>query len=132
MLIGHGFNRLEQRITKALCSGRLGPKEAVFLHSISVKLEIYRERASLTDAQASWLYTILTNFEQGTKGRSSERRTPAASSRASPPTPLVIGERFLNPSGDWREPLAGLDGFNWPDEEPPRAFDISQAFEPET
>ena len=85
MLIGPGFNRLEQRITKALCSRRLSPKEAIFLHSISGKIESYRERATLSDKQAGWLYTILTNFEQGTKGRSSKSRTPADSNGAAPP-----------------------------------------------
>jgi hypothetical protein len=129
MLIGQGFNRLEQRITKALCSGRLGPKEAVFLHSISGKLEIYRERAILSDNQASWLYTILTNFEQGTKGRSSKSRTPAGSNRVAPPP---SSSKNASESLQLERALAGLDGFNWTDEEPPRAFDISEAFEPAT
>ena len=129
MLIGPGFNRLEQRITKALCSGRLSPKEAIFLHSISGKIESYRERAILSDKQAGWLYTILTNLEQGTKGRSSKSRTPAGSSRAAPPP---SSSENASESLRLERALAGLDGFNWTDEEPPRAFDISEAFEPET
>jgi hypothetical protein len=129
MLIGHGFNRLEQRITKALCSGRLSPKEAIFLHSISGKLESYRERAILSAKQTSWLYTILTNFEQGTKGRSSKSRTPAGSNRASPPP---SSSENTPESIKLMRALAGLDDVSWPEEEMPEVFDISQAFEPET
>ncbi|SRR6266481_2125810 len=85
MLIGPGVNQLEQRITNALCRGSLRLKEAEFLQQISRKIGLYRERAFLSDNQASWPYTILTNFEQGTKGRSSKTHTPAGSRRASPP-----------------------------------------------
>ena len=129
MLIGHGFNRLEQRITKALCSGRLGPKEAIFLHSISGKLEIYRERALLSDKQTSWLDTILTRFEKETTSRSSKSRTPAGSSRAAPPP---SSSKNASESLQLERALAGLDNVSWPEEEMPEAFDISQAFEPET
>ena len=53
MLIGPGVNQLEQRITDALCSGSLRFKELGFLQDISRKIGFYRERASLSPAQAS-------------------------------------------------------------------------------
>jgi hypothetical protein len=107
MLIGPGVNQLEQRITDALCSGSLHLKELKFLQNISRKIELYRERAFLSASQASWLYTILTNFEQGTKGRSSKRRTPDVASRAAPP-PLSSGS--ASDSLQLKRALAGLDG----------------------
>lgn len=123
MLIGHGVSQLEQRITDALCSGSLRPRESDFLQNISRKIGLYREGAFLTNSQASWLYTILTSFEQGTKSRSSKTRTPAGSRRAAPPpsslrSPLEIAR-------------ADLDGHTWTGEEPPKGFDISEAIEPE-
>lgn len=129
MLTGHGFDRLEQRITNALCSGSLRLKEAEFLQQISRKIGLYRERAFLSDDQASWLYTILTNFEQGTKGRSSKSRTPAGSNRATPP---LSSSENASESLRLERALAGLDGVIWTAEEPPRGFDISEALELET
>jgi hypothetical protein len=127
MLIGHGFDRLEQRITNALCSGSLRLKEAEILQNISRKIGFYRERAFLSDDQASWLYTILTNFEQGTKGHSSKSRTPAGSNRAAPPP---SSSENASESIRLERALAGLDGVIWTAEEPPRGFDISEALEP--
>ena len=72
MLTRSEVNKLEQRITNALCSGSLRLKEAEFLQQISRKIGLYRERAFLSDKQASWLYTILTNFEKETTSRSSK------------------------------------------------------------
>jgi hypothetical protein len=104
-------------------------RESGFLQNISRKIGIYRERAFLTDDQASWLYTILTNFEQGTKGRPSKRRTPAGST----------GEAFSHssPENTSESPeimraLAGLDNVSWAEEEPLTAFDISKALEPDS
>jgi len=124
MLIGPGVNQLEQRITDALCSGSLRLKESGFLQDISRKIGFYRERASLSPAQASWLYTILTNYEQLAKGRSSKRRTPAGSSRAAPPP---SSSESASDSLQLERALAGLDGIIWIEEEPPRGFDISEA-----
>ena len=129
MLIGHGVNQLEQRITAALCSGSLRLKEAEFLQQISRKIGLYRERASMSDAQASWLFTILTSFKKETASRSSKSRTPAGSNRAAPPPSSLEN---ASESLQLERALAGLDGFNWTDEEPPRAFDISEAVQPET
>jgi hypothetical protein len=46
MLIGHGADRLEQRITNALCSGSLRSRESDLLQDISRKIGFYRERAA--------------------------------------------------------------------------------------
>ena len=72
MHIGYGFDRLEQRITSALCSGSLRLKEAEFLQQISRKIGIFRERTSLSHRQAGWLFTILTSFENDAKNRANK------------------------------------------------------------
>ena len=54
MLIGSGFDRLEQRITNALCSGSLRSRELEFLQHISRKIGLYRER-TLPERRASRL-----------------------------------------------------------------------------
>lgn len=127
MLIGHGFDRLEQRITDALCSGTLHLKESEFLQQISRKIGLYRERAFLSSAQASWLFTILTSFERGATSRSSKTRTPAGSTRRAPPhsSPDRASESL-----QLMKALAGLDNISWTEEEAPKGFDISEALEP--
>jgi hypothetical protein len=85
MLIGPGVNKLEQRITDALCSGSLHLKESDFLQDISRKIGFYRERAFLSTLQASWLFKILTNFESGTTSSPSKARRSADSTRKTPP-----------------------------------------------
>jgi hypothetical protein len=127
MLIGHGVNQLEQRITEALCSGSLHLKESEFLQQISRKIGLYRERAVLTDSQASWLFTILTSFERGTTSRSSKTRTPASSRMRSPARSSL---RDTSETPQLTKALAGLDGVIWAEEEMPEAFDITQALEP--
>jgi hypothetical protein len=126
MLIGPGVNQLEQRITNALCSGNLHLKESGFLQNISRRIGFYRERAFLSDSQAGWLYTILTNFEQGTKGRPSIRRRAASSTgeTLSHSSPENAAE-----SPELMRALAGLDGYAWTEEAPPNGFDISEALE---
>ena len=116
MLIGPGVDQLERRITEALCSGSLRFKESGFLQDISRKVGFYRERASLSPAQASWLYTILTNFEQQAQRRSSKQRTPASPSTvARPPSSSDSASDPLQ----LEKALAGLDGVIWTEEEPP-------------
>ena len=90
MLIGPGFGKLEQRITDALCSGRLRLIESTFLQHISQKIEVYLDRAALSPAQANWLYTILTKYEQRATSREipSNERPPALSGR-----PLHLRQR---------------------------------------
>ena len=75
MHIGYGFDRLEQRITSALCSGSLRLKEAEFLLQISRKIGLYRERTLLSDAQPRWLFTILTSFENETATSPAKRES---------------------------------------------------------
>jgi len=74
MIIGSGFKRLEQRVTTALYDGRLSTKEAGFLQNILRKIELYRDRAFVSEDQANWLFTILTNFERGTTPSTKPRR----------------------------------------------------------
>src|SRR5262249_3825438 len=119
---GDGFKRLEQRITPALYGGgRLSSREAGFLQQILRKIELYRDRAFVSDGQASWLYTILTRLEQGKTDRSNarDRKSTSAPSQAS----TDDTSKFLSRT------LAGLDNVDWPEEEKPEHFDISQAIE---
>ena len=69
ILVGRGYNELEERITDALCSGGLRLRESEFLQQISRKIGIYRERTLLSHRQAGWLFAILTSFEDETKNR---------------------------------------------------------------
>lgn len=124
MIIGNDFKRLEQRVTTALYDGRPSAKEAGFLQNILRKIEFYRDRAFVSDKQASWLFTILTNFEQGTTDSTKLRRRK--STNAPPPhSSPDHGSEFHRL---WRV-LAGLDKVDWTEEEKPEAFDISQAIE---
>ncbi len=81
MEIGLDVNRLEQRITDALCGGSLHLKESKFLQDISRKIGLYRERAHLSELQASFLFTILTRAESGNANRPSKTQTPNPSIR---------------------------------------------------
>jgi hypothetical protein len=128
MLIGPGVNQLEQRITDALCSGTLRLKESGFLQDISRKVGLYRECASLSPAQASWLYTILTNFEQQAERRLSSRPMPASPSTVAPPP---SSSEKASESHQLERAHAGLDGVIWTEEKPPRGFDLSEALVPE-
>jgi hypothetical protein len=123
MIIGNGFKRLEQRVTTALCEGHLSSKEAGFLQNILRKIELYRDRAFVSDDQASWLFTILTNFERGTTAstRPRRRKSTCAPLHSSPDQGSEL-DRL------WKI-LAGPDNIAWADEEKPEAFDISKAIE---
>lgn len=124
MIIGNGFKRLEQRVTTALYDGRLSSKEAGFLQNILHKIELYRDRAFVSDDQASWLFTILTNFERGTTANTKPRRRKATCA-----TPLHSSpDQGSELDRLWRI-LAGLDNVDWTEEEKPEAFDISKAIE---
>jgi hypothetical protein len=127
MLIGHGANRLEQRITYALCSGSLHLKELKFLQNISREIGFYRERTRLSEAQASWLFTILTRFESGTT--SPPLRRSAGSTRKTPPH---LSPENASESPEIMRALAGLDNVSWPEEDPPETFNISEALESES
>ena len=84
MIIGSGAEQLDRRITKAMCSGSVRPNELAFLQSISHKLDRHRERAFISDKQASWLFTILTSVENEARFAA---RTNSRSARNPHPPP---------------------------------------------
>lgn len=123
MMIGDGYKRLIKRMVIVLDSGSLKAKEAIFLQTILGKIETYRETAFVSDGQASWLYTILTTFEQGApKGphaRNCKSKSSPSQRSSSNPTAEAV-ERMKAPTG--------LDNVIWPQEEEP-TFDLSKAFQ---
>ena len=124
MIIGNGSKRLEQRITTALCDGRLSAKEAGFLQNILRKIELYRDGAFVSNNQASWLFTILTRSEQGTTDSNNLRRRKSTNAPSSHSSPDQASELLRL----WRV-LAGLDNVASPDEERPQGFNLSEAIE---
>lgn len=117
MIIGYGANQLGRRITTTINNGALTAKELSFLAAILHRIERYGDQAFITDAQASWLYTILTLDESGASGtnirkpsRSSHSRTLKGSSqRASTITSVSLA--YVNHQQD----------------EKPDGFDITEA-----
>jgi hypothetical protein len=113
MLIGQGVNKLEQRITNALCGGSLHLKELKFLQDISRKIGFYQERAHLSDRQAGFLFTILTRAENGNACRPSKTQIP------NPSTRNVAREHSLPEDASefsrLARVLAGHDNINWED-----------------
>ncbi|MGY4156313.1 hypothetical protein ACVINW_002155 [Bradyrhizobium sp. USDA 4461] len=124
MIIGNGFKRLEQRVTTALHDGRLSSKEAGFLQNILRKIELYRDRAFVTDNQASWLFTILTNFEQGTTHSTRPRRRKSTNA----PSPHSSPDQGSELDRLWRI-LAALDNQAVAEEAKPEAIDISKVMD---
>ncbi|WP_404438311.1 hypothetical protein [Bradyrhizobium daqingense] len=124
MIIGNGFKKLEQRVTTALYGGRLSTKEAGFLQNILRRIELYRDRAFVSEHQLSWLFTILTNSERGTTASTRPcRRKPSCATRLhSPPDQGSELDRL------WRI-LAGLDNQAVAEEEKPEAIDISKVID---
>jgi hypothetical protein len=120
MIIGSGFKRLEKRITTALYGGRLGAKETGFLQNMLRKVELYRDEAFVSDSQASWLFTILTNLEQGDSTKLRHRKSTKAPPPHSSPDQDSEFLRF------WRV-LAGVDKVAWTEEEKPGVLDLSKA-----
>ncbi|MET4765210.1 hypothetical protein [Bradyrhizobium ottawaense] len=124
MIIGNGFKRLEQRVTTALYDGRLSSKEAGFLQNIFRKIELYRDRAFVSDDQASWLFTILTNFERGTTASTRPRRRKSTSApplHSSPDQGSELDRLWTI--------LAGLDNQAVAEEAKPEAIDISKVID---
>jgi len=124
MIIGNGFKRLEQRVTAALYDARLNTKEAGFLQNILRKIELYRDRAFLSDDQASWLFTILTNFERGTTASTRPRRRKSTSApplHSSPDQGSELDRLWTI--------LAGLDNQAVAEEAKPEAIDISKVID---
>jgi hypothetical protein len=126
MIIGHGVNQLEQRITDALCSGSLRCKESGFLQAVSRNIGLYRELVFLTHSQANWLFTILTNFEKGTPSGPAQNNGRPRPSRITPP---LFSSEDTSESSSLMRALAGVDGIIWTEEGSPEAFDITQAME---
>ena len=77
MIVGHNHYRLEKRITAALLSGKTHPREAIFLHKISMRLGEYGKNARLSDAQMGYLSSILDRLE------------PTSSARPEKPSPCT-------------------------------------------
>lgn len=120
-MVGDGVKRLERRLATALCSGALQAKEAMFLQDILRRIELYHEKAYVSDAQAAWLFTILTRVEQGATDRDKARRRK--------PTNAPLRSFSDNPAKCLNPTQVGLDNVVWPEEEKPEGFDISQAIE---
>ena len=130
MIIGDGSKRLWNNVSvPPFTVGSLGSKEFSGLacqYMAFVKIgSCIRDRAFVSDAQASWLFTILTRFEQGTNDRSNARRHNSTRA-ASPHSSSADAAKCLRTE-------AGLDGVVWPEEEEgPKAFDISDAIWPDS
>jgi hypothetical protein len=63
MIIGHHHRCLEKRINAALLSGNAYPREAIFLHKMSMRLDEYGKNARLSDAQTHYLFSILDRLK---------------------------------------------------------------------
>ncbi|EAQ37530.1 hypothetical protein NB311A_04444 [Nitrobacter sp. Nb-311A] len=121
MIVGDDFKRLGRRITGALCDGSLSLKEVSFLQNTLRKIELYQARAFISESQASWLFTIITRFEQRTADNSIARWQNPLSEPSRPSSFDDASKRLRT--------LAGLDDIVWTEEEKPRGFDLSEAIE---
>src|SRR5258708_35344833 len=102
MLIGHGFNRLEQRITKALCSGRLGPKEAFFCTAFPASSR------SIESAPSSASNKPIGYTQFSHAPRKKQPVAPPSPGRPLAPAGLLLHlcqKRTLPNPSDWRELL---------------------------
>ena len=84
------------------------------------KIERYRDGAFISN-HGSWLFTILTQLEQGIMDRSNATRKST--------NPLSVSSSSNDPSKCLDLTLAGFDNIVWPEEEQPNGFDISEAIE---
>lgn len=64
MLVGNDHRKLQDRISRALCSGQLLPWQAEKLHSFYILINRYSRDTLLTEKQARFLFTTLANFER--------------------------------------------------------------------
>jgi hypothetical protein len=92
MIVGHNHHLLEKRISAALLSGKAKSGEATFLHNISTKILSRGKSASLTDAQARWLFALL------------ERLKPTRPPRPSSPRPAKLNGHPPSEGFAWPEP----------------------------
>jgi hypothetical protein len=58
MILVNKHNRLKKRANAALLGGNAYPREAIFLHKISLRIEEYGNNTRLSDGQAKWLFKI--------------------------------------------------------------------------
>lgn len=118
MIIGDGANKLERRITTTINNSRLTAKELGFLEAILHRIERYRGQAFITDAQVSWLCTILTRNEQGASR--SNVRPPKPSRSPHPRTSIVSSHPASTVAGSPAD-VSHQEG------ERPLGFDITEA-----
>ncbi|MCK1344467.1 MULTISPECIES: hypothetical protein [unclassified Bradyrhizobium] len=116
MIIGDGANKLERRITTTINTSTLTAKELSFLQAMLHRIERYRDRALLSDAQASWLYTILTRDETG-----------ASRSNIRPPKPSHPRTFNVSSHGTSAITSTTLADVSAREDEKPQGFDITDA-----
>lgn len=121
MIIGDGANKLERRITTTINNSALTAKELSFLEAILHRIERYRDQAFITDAQTSWLCTILTRDEQGAS-RSNVR--PPKPNRS--PHPRMFSFCSHRDSSTASSPA----DVSYQEDEKPQGFDITDALDP--
>lgn len=119
MIIGDGANKLVRRITTTINNSTLTAKELGFLEAILHRIERYRGQAFITDAQVSWLCTILTRNEQGASR--SNVRPPKPSRSPHPRTSIV------NPQRTSTIASISLAPASYQEDEKPQGFDITKA-----
>lgn len=124
MMIGDDVARLEQRLANAIYSGSLRLREAEFLQSMSQKITSHGHRAFITELQARWLFTILTNFEKDLK------IPPSSKSLRRPASPIPAHSSQEDSEGRLQRDLelSGLQFCTWTEEPPPDPVDFSEAF----
>ena len=104
MIVGHNHHRLEKRITAAMLSGILYPREAYFLQQMSERIVHKGKNAWLSDPQAGRLFAILTRCEN--KPSPTPQRPPHPPRPRNPqptpegPAPFHIEECFVGPQSD--------------------------------
>lgn len=116
MIIGDGANKLERRITTTINNSILTPKELSFLEAILHRIERYRDRVLLSDAQAGWLYTTLTRDESG-----------VSRSNIRPPKPSQRPTFSVSSHGTSTITSTTLADVSPQEDEKPKGFDITEA-----
>jgi hypothetical protein len=102
MILGNKQNRLRKRVNAALLSGNANPREAIFLHKISVRIEEYGNNTRLSDGQAKWLFKILNHLCPTRPNIPSPTTAPAAVPEVSPPSIRFDSKSGQAPSSDFR------------------------------
>ena len=101
MIAGHNHKRLEKRITAALFSGVIYPREAYFLQQMSERILHKGKNTWLSDRQAERLFVILARCEK--KPSPTPKRLPRRPRPPNPqpqhegPEPFRVEECFVDP-----------------------------------